>query len=212
MQNDAGVEHRTPQRTDEEPRLNGRAVSKEHAAAKHGRCATGRHLVARKRHGFLGVSDGSGGFDGAVDGGVLRRSSRDHHHPGLTQPNVLASLLCERAHARNDRLRRAREPHRVVVAEHGARRRERRPVAVEKTTVSPARPCAADVRLEQRDAQVGIALVQRERRPEAGVATADDRDVGRRFSGERGSRLGAVLGRERLLEPPGRRPRLDGRH
>ena len=52
---------------------------------------------------------------------VLRRRRRHHQHPALAQPDVLAARLRERAHARDDLLRRlARAAARRVVAEHAA--------------------------------------------------------------------------------------------
>ena len=58
-----------------------------------------------------------------------------------------------------------------------ASRGEVRPVAVQEAAVPPARPPADDLLLEHGDAQRRIALPERERRPEARVAAADDRDV-----------------------------------
>ena len=65
-----------------------------------------------------------------------------------------------------------------VVAQHGPRRRERRPVPVEKAAVAAARPRAADIGLEERDQRSpGVALAQRQRGPEACISPADDCDV-----------------------------------
>jgi hypothetical protein len=74
---------------------------------------------------------------------------------------------------------------------------------VHEAAVPAARPPAAFVRLEHDDAQVRIALLQRERRPEARVAAADDRDVGIGIALQRRCRFRlTAFGGERLLEPP----------
>ena len=85
---------------------------------------------------------------------------------------------------------------------------ERRPVAVEEAAVAPARPVPADLRLEQRDAQLGRALPQRQRRPEPRVAAADDRNVGDRVPARAGRRRLALRAPARP-RPPRRQARLD---
>jgi hypothetical protein len=70
---------------------------------------------------------------------------------------------------------------------------------VEEAAVPSARPLAARGRLEEDDPRRRLALADRERRPEPGVAAADDRDVGVGVALERRRRLD----RRRLVEPPG---------
>jgi hypothetical protein len=76
------------------------------------------------------------------------------------------------------------------------------PVAVAEAAVAPARAAAALVRLEDDNVEVGVALPQRKRGPEAGVAAPDDRDVGVGVTFERRRGIAAEAGSERLLEPP----------
>ena len=137
---------------------------------------------------------------------VLRRrgrtsSSRPH---AAGRPRLAPRA---RTHAGHDRLRRSREPT-ASSSPSTARRRERRPVAVEKATVSPARPCAADLGLEQRHAQARD-------RAHAARAPSRGRCSRRRRSRRRPSRLreaGAGADRPRPRAPARatrRRPRLD---
>jgi hypothetical protein len=69
---------------------------------------------------------------------------------------------------------------------------------VDEATVAAAGAEPALVGLEEDDVEARIALLQRERRPEAGVAAADDRDVGLGITLERRRRFD----RARLVEPP----------
>src|SRR6185503_18567212 len=88
------------------------------------------------------------------------------------------------------------------VAEALAHAGQVRPVAVAEPAVAPARPAAALVGLEHDHVERRLALLQRERGPEAGVAAADNRDVGVGVTRERRRRLAAEAGLERLLDPP----------
>ena len=76
------------------------------------------------------------------------------------------------------------------------------PIAVQEAAVPPARAAAALVGLEYDDVERRVALHQRERGPEARVATADNRDVGLSVALERRGRLRAEPGGERFLQPP----------
>ena len=66
------------------------------------------------------------------------------------------------------------------VAEELAQRRQVRPVAVAEAAVSAARAEAAELGLEDGDAERRVRLAQGERRPEPGEAAAGDRHVRRR--------------------------------
>src|SRR5439155_23475685 len=128
---------------------------------------------------------------------------RDAQPPTPARPPVDPAPLAELADPGNDPVRDPRERERSLVAEPLAKPREVAPVAMHEPAVAAARTSAALVRLEHDDAQVGVTLLQRERRPEARVAAADDRDVGLCVTVERRGRLRVTpLGGERLLQPP----------
>jgi hypothetical protein len=76
------------------------------------------------------------------------------------------------------------------------------PVTVAEAAVAPARAAAALVGLEDDDVEAGLALLQRERGPEARVAAADDRDVGLGITFEWRRRLAAEARGECFFEPP----------
>jgi hypothetical protein len=72
---------------------------------------------------------------------------------------------------------------------------------VQEAAVSSARPLAADGRFQDDNVERRLALPQRQRSPQAGVAPADDRDVDPEVALERRRRLEV----SRLVGPP--RPR-----
>src|SRR5439155_19962485 len=77
---------------------------------------------------------------------------------------------------------------------------ELRPPGRAEAAVAAAGPAAADVRLDDDDVAARLELLGPKRRPEPGVAAADDADV----RGLRPLKRGAgsrILGGERLLEP-----------
>jgi hypothetical protein len=107
-------------------------------------------------------------------------------------------LFAEGAHPRDDRLGGPGDLERALVAELVAQAREVAPVAVDEAAVAAARAEPALLSLEEDDVEARLALLQRKRGPEAGVAAADDRDVGLGVTGERRRRLDGI-GR---IEPP----------
>ena len=171
-------EHVASQRAHEQPGMHGRSVAEVDAGPKDGRADALRQLVRRQRDGFLRMADARGRFDGALDRAVLRGRGRDVESPTLAQPDVVT----ECSHGRHDPLARAAKTKRILLAEHGQDGRERRPVAVAEAAVPPARPGAADLGLDERDTQIRVAFAQGQRRPQAGVAAADDGDVGGRVA------------------------------
>jgi hypothetical protein len=102
----------------------------------------------------------------------------------------------------NDPFARPRDREGGLVAEAPTQPRQVAPVAVQEAAVPPARPAAALLGLEHEDVERRIALLQRERSPEARVAAADNRDVCAGVTLERRRRLRAEAGGERLVEPP----------
>ena len=106
--------------------------------------------------------------------------------------------LAERADPGNDRLGDPRDLERASVAELLLQARQVAPVAMDEAAVAAARAESALVGLEEDDVETRLARLQRERRPEAGVAAADDRDIGVGVTLERRRRLYGI----RLLEPP----------
>jgi len=102
--------------------------------------------------------------------------------------------FAEGAHPRNDRLGDPSDLERALVTEFVAQARQVAPVAVDEAAVAAARAEPALLGLEKDDVEARLALLQRERGPEAGVAAADDRDVG----------LGVTVERRRGLDRIGR--------
>jgi hypothetical protein len=84
------------------------------------------------------------------------------------------------------------------VSELVAQARQVAPVTVDKAAVTAARAEPALLRLEEDDIEPRLALLQRERGPEACVAAADDRDVGLGVTLERRRRVDRVG----LVKPP----------
>jgi hypothetical protein len=101
--------------------------------------------------------------------------------------------LAEVANPRDDAVARTCDRQRAFVAEALAQSRQVAPVAVDEAAVSPARPEAALLCFEHDHRQVRVALLQGQRRPEPGVAAADDRDVGLELALERRRRLGPAF-------------------
>jgi hypothetical protein len=72
------------------------------------------------------------------------------------------------------------------------------PVAVDEAAVAAARAEPALLGFEEDDVEARLALLQCKRGPEAGVAAADDRDVGLGVTVERRRRLDGIG----YVEPP----------
>ena len=157
-----------------------------------------------EQRGLLFDAERSHGLDRTLDAGVFGLAGRDLEHAALAEPDVLAVALAERAHRRHDAGRSVCELQRGTVSQHASERRQRRPVAMQEPSVPAARPVADLACLEQRHGERGVALAQREGRPEPRVPTADDRDVHVDRPVERRRYLCASVD-SRLLEPP-RRP------
>jgi hypothetical protein len=107
-------------------------------------------------------------------------------------------LLAEGTNPRDDCLGDPGDLARSLVAELVAQTRQIAPVAVDETAVAAARADPALLGLEENDVETGLALLQRKRGPEAGVAAADDRDVGLRVTVERRRGLDGIC----RVEPP----------
>ena len=117
---DPRVERRPPQRAHEQGRLHGRAVREEDA---RGRRASARAPPAPPRESGTASSGrptAAAASTARSTARVLRWRRRDHQHPALAQPDVLAARLGERAHARHDPLRRLGKLQRPGVAEQPA--------------------------------------------------------------------------------------------
>src|SRR5581483_12423639 len=106
---------------------------------------------------------------------------------------------------RPDLLAGRREPFRALATEQRLELGKRGPVALDEAAVAAARPGAAERGLEHDDVRRRRTFEHAERRPQAGVAAADDRDVGPRVAVQHRRVDAAAFGRERLLEPPRRR-------
>src|SRR5689334_1916493 len=200
VQLDPGFDHAPPERAHEPRGLHGCAVREEDAAPEHRRPHPLGHAVAVERNGLLGHAGGRRRRDRVLHRGILGRRGRDHEHPALAQPDVVAS---ERAHRRDDALAGTSQLERRVAAEQRYERRQRRPVAVDEPPVAAARPGAARRSLEHDDTRGRLALPHGKRSPEPGIAAADHADVRRDLAVQRSR--GRVCA---CLVPP---PRGEGR-
>jgi hypothetical protein len=106
--------------------------------------------------------------------------------------------LAELPDSGDDPVGRPGDLERALIAELVAKTRQVAPVAVDEAAVAAARAAPALVRLEEDDVEARVALLQRERRPEPGIAAANDRNVGFGVTLQRRRRLFCA----RLLEPP----------
>src|ERR1700730_4845727 len=116
--------------------------------------------------------------------------------PGIDP--VFFTELTDPADARGDR---AARPHRCLGPIQLNQAVQLIPPAAGKTTVAPARPAAADVLLEDHNAELGVGLAQEVSGPESGESAADDRyvcvDVLQQWRGRR-----AAFKSQRLPQPP----------
>ena len=191
VQLDAGVERSAAQRADEPRRLDGRRVGEADAAAEDRRDRRARP----DRRACSGTPSSAAArtapSTAASCAAVVDTSSIPPRRSQTSSPSAsTAASAPSEARGEDERSRRRRARER--------RRGERAPVRLEEAAVPPARPVADVLGLEHDDAQRGIAAPQRQRRPEPGVAAADDRDVRLGVAGER-RRL--RIGRS-LVQPP----------
>jgi hypothetical protein len=108
---------------------------------------------------------------------------------------VLAAEVSDRV----DRLRRGeRQAHRLLAAADLLQRPELGPPAEHEAAVATARPAAANVRLHEDDVERRVVLLEADRGPEAGVAAADDADVGALLALQPGRVFGSL---QSLFQP-----------
>src|SRR5438093_4490945 len=131
----------------------------------------------------------------------LERVGRNRQLPAEGEPGVDVVPLAEPADLGHAPGSREAELEGVAVAEPPGHVADRAPVPVHEPAVATARPPAADVLLQQDDVDARIALLQEVGRPHAGVAAAQDHDVGGRVRRERRTRL-AWVPRGPLVHPP----------
>src|SRR5581483_9878279 len=134
---------------------------------------------------------------------LLRRGGGHLQLAGGREPRVDPVTLAERADGLDAATGGEAELHRVGVAEPPCHLADPAPPTVHEPAVSPARPPAAHVLLEQDHVDPGVALLQEVGAPHARVPAAQDhhvcREVGRKRRAGRAGELGL---RERLLHPP----------
>src|SRR4051812_34351877 len=121
--------------------------------------------------------------------------------PAAVEARVDAVLAAERADLLHRRVGRVRHREPALAAAQLDQRPELGPPGDREAAVATAGAAAADVLLEDDDIARGLALLDADRRPEAGVAAAHDRDVGARGALER--RCGGLVRGQRLVEPEG---------
>ena len=127
------------------------------------------------------------------------------------EPGVDVVFFAEGPDRLDARLARAAEPERRGVAEHVGEVRQLVPVAVDEAAVASARAAAADVLFQHDDVDPGIELLELDRRPQPGVATTQDHDVGGGVASQPRRGIACELRHgERLPEPPA--AALVGRH
>jgi hypothetical protein len=99
-----------------------------------------------------------------------------------------------------------REPHRLVGSAQGLEAGEVMPERHREPAVAAAGPPSAHAGLDDGDTQRGIELLDAQRGPQAGVAAADDADIGAHATLERGARPVSPHG---VGEPPASPRRVD---
>ena len=201
VDDDATLEDDPPESAREPRRLHGGAVSHEGARAKCGRSAprldlSGAQLVELLRRTHL-AREG----DHLVACTLICFNSDRVHVAAAPVPGVDAVALAElsdRIDAGCDR------PACFDRAFHAVKRHEAMelvPPPARESPVASARTAAADVLLEDGDAEVGVALVQEIRGPQTCESAAHDDDVCLDVLVERWA-LGPRVLRKRVAQPP----------
>ena len=194
MKSDSRVERRATQRAHEPRRLHRSPVGKKDAAPEDRRADPLGDRVRSERLRLLFCADLTRRGDRVVNRRVLSGGSRHHHQPALAQPHIVG----QGANRRQDALARARKLDRTFAAEKRHELGERRPVAVREAAVAAARTRPAGLRLDEHDVEARLALLDRERGPQAGEPTTDDADV----RGPRAFQPTRRLVEARLVPPP----------
>src|SRR5438093_9866532 len=183
----------------------------EHAAEEDRRVDALPYLVERELDELVLRAEAPRLVELSAPRAFLERVGRNRQLAAEGEPGVDVVPLAEPADLGHAPGGREAELEGVAVAEPPGQLADRTPVPVREPAVATARPAPADVLFQQDDVDAGIALFQEVGRPHAGVAAAEDDDVGGRVRRERRTRLTRIP-RERFIHPPparGSRWRVD---
>jgi len=198
------LEEDAAQPASEPCRLDVGGAGHEHAASRDRGPEPLGHLVRRELDVLLIRAEPSSRLGVVPPHAVLGRRRRDAEIPGSRVPGVHAVGFAPRADVADRPVRRTADRQRRVLPMELYERRQLVPQTVHEPAVATARAAAADVLLQQDDVDARIAVLQEVGRPHAGVAAAEDHDVGGRVRRERRTRLARIV-RQRLFHPPSAR-------
>ena len=154
-------------------------------------------------------TDRAEALDGLVPVGRLVRERVHAQVAGLDEVRVDPVLRAPLTDAVDDFIGLARDLERGVCVEALGQVGEALPPAVDEAAVASGRPAAADVLLDEHDPRVGAAFADEVGGPHAGVAAADDRDVGIGVGCQDRGRWWIAFGGQRLAQPPAALPARD---
>ena len=204
----AGLERGSAQSARVERGLHGGPVRKEHAGERERTPGAPPDLVAGQLLRPLGPAGLRERRERLAPLPDLRLAGRHRDVPRLAVAGDPPALV-ELADLADRPRRRLREHQRVPLAEALDELGQLVPPGGREAAVAARGAAAADVLLEHDDAGVGRAPADLERRPEPGVAAADDAHVGTRRRVERWAGAPRIA-LEHLLQPPAPRPARHG--
>ncbi len=192
----------SPQTARQQRRLHRRRPRLENPADVDGGAGTRCDLL--RRQPLEGVDPSLlAGADGAVPGAKVERRRRGPEPAGLAEVGVDPVAVAKGADLADSIGRRTAEPPPFLLAAELDQRPELGPPRQDEPAVAPARPGAAEVRLQQYHIDRRIELLEPQRRPQPGVTAADDANVGplRSDEGGRLDPLGLRFEGHRLVQP-----------
>ena len=193
----------------EQRRLDRSRARHEQSLAERGRGASALHGSEVDRLELLADSGCAEALYSAVPVRRLVGKGVDAQVTGLHVVGVDAMLLAPRADPVDDLIGLARHLECRIESEALGQVIEALPPAVDEAAVSPRRPTTADVLLEQHDSGVRSPFVHEVGGPHAGIAAADDHDIGIGVHRQRGGWRRIALGGQRLAQPPAALPAGD---
>ena len=205
VDDDALLERDPAQPACKSSRLDGRGARHEGAGPEHRRPDALGNVGRGERPPAIALAEARTGLGRLQPSVILGRSRADLDEAALDEPSVDPVLSRPRSERADRRVEGTRRPQRLDFAELVDQARQLVPPAGDEPAVAPGRPRAAQVLLDHDDRGRGLELADPERRPEAGVAAAEDRHVEPGTTGERRrrdvGRQRVRLGGERLAQP-----------
>ena len=200
----AALEQHPPELARELARLQHREVRRDHAADEARRVCDEPRLGGVHAPQPAGVAVLLQQPEGLVVGPglpVARPGVQDALMPGVDSGVVPGDPAVELVHHGGEG---GGVGHAALLSQRGAQTRQHGPGRREEAAVGAAAAGADDVGLDERDAEVRVALAELVGGPEAGEPAADDADVGGHLAGQRRAQLAGV-GVQRLFQPPAAR-------